>query len=233
MTDYEEEQRSEIEALESIYPDEFNIIQTTPLQAFTVSIKTPDFDDGEEGAYCLISFTYVAKYPDEPPVIEIIDTVNVEDNITEELTTYLINLADENLGMAMVFTLVSSSQEWLALKTEELKLKKEEEKERRLKDVEEAERKKFEGTRVTVESFLSWKVIFDSEMSALRNKQSKDDSGPKRLTGREMFQKDHTLNESDIQFLQEGEEEVKVDESLFQDLEDLDIEEIPDGDESN
>ena len=40
----------------------------------------------------------------------------------------------------MVFTLVSSSQEWLALKIEELKLKKEEEKERRLKDAEEAER---------------------------------------------------------------------------------------------
>lgn len=40
---------------------------------------------------------------------------------------------------------------------------------------------------------------------------------------------DNTLNESDLKFLDEG-DAVKVDESLFQDLEDLDIDDEDDED---
>jgi len=48
----------------------------------------------------------------------------------------------------------------------------------------------------------------------------------KRLTGKQLFERDSTLNESDIKFLTEsGGSTVKVDESLFQDLDldDLDL----------
>lgn len=227
MTDYEEEQKSEIEALQSIYPDEFSVLQSTPFNRFTVSLKTEDYED-TEGAFCLIGFTYVPKYPDEAPVIEMVDSSNLDDNVVEELLDYLNNLAEENLGMVMVFTLISSAQEWLGSKVDELKKKRLEEIERNAKEKEEAERKKFEGTRVTVESFLSWKAAFDAEMTQLRKIQQKDECVTGRLTGRELFEHDHSLNESDIQFLQDGEEEVKVDESLFQDLEDLDLDDIPD-----
>lgn len=44
----------------------------------------------------------------------------------------------------------------------------------------------------------------------------------KRLTGKQLFEQDSTLNESDIKFLT-SDPGVKVDESLFQDLDDLDL----------
>lgn len=50
----------------------------------------------------------------------------------------------ENLGMVMVFTLVSSAQEWLHTKYEEEMKAKEEQEALRLKEQEEAERKRFD-----------------------------------------------------------------------------------------
>ncbi len=38
MTDYAEEQANEIEALESIYPEEFTLIQASPHHVFQVPI---------------------------------------------------------------------------------------------------------------------------------------------------------------------------------------------------
>lgn len=47
----------------------------------------------------------------------------------------------------------------------------------------------------------------------------------KRLTGKQLFEQDSTLNESDIKFLT-SDPGVKVDESLFQDLDDLDLDDL-------
>ena len=60
-------------------------------------------------------------------------------------------------------------------------------------------------------------------------------------SGRELFLTDTTLNDSDVKFLAEtgDSEAVTVDESLFEDLDDLDLEDsddpdfCPDGDESD
>ena len=62
--------------------------------------------------------------------------------------------------------------------------------------------KRFEGTRVTVETFMNWKRNFDSEMG-IWAKKDKDDKN-KKLTGRELFMQDKSLNESDLKFLEEG-----------------------------
>lgn len=113
--------------------------------------------------------------------------------------------------------------------------------------------KKFEGTKVTVESFLAWKKQFEEDLG-IRKKRETSDKENRKLTGRELFITDNTLNESDLKFL-DGEkksllcnmyinnlttfvftgEEVQVDESLFQDLDDLDIddEDDPDFDPNN
>lgn len=85
--------------------------------------------------------------------------------------------------------------------------------------------KKFEGTRVTVESFLSWRNQFEIEMG-IAQKREKALTDCKKLTGKELFLRDNTLNESDLKFLLEaGEpiENVKIDESLFQNLDDLEL----------
>lgn len=61
--------------------------------------------------------------------------------------------------------------------------------------------KKFEGTRVTVESFFIWKQAFDEEMGYVFKKE-KDKN--KKLTGRELFMIDKSLIESDLKFLEDG-----------------------------
>ena len=63
-----------------------------------------------------------------------------------------------------------------------------------------------EGTKVTVESFLAWKAQFDAERLS---KKEIVDASAKRLTGKELFLKNVTLNDSDIQFLNEGKNIVK------------------------
>lgn len=71
-------------------------------------------------------------------------------------------------------------------------------------------------------------------MAALKNQQLKEkereDGRDKKLTGRELFMSDKTLIDSDLKFLEEGGEVVRVDESLFQDLDDLELEDLDDED---
>lgn len=63
-----------------------------------------------------------------------------------------------------------------------------------------------------------------------REKQSKN----QKLTGRELFMHDKTLNDSDLKFLEaagDSVESVKIDESLFQNLDDLEFGSDDDDDE--
>uniref|UniRef100_T1JCC5 RWD domain-containing protein n=1 Tax=Strigamia maritima TaxID=126957 RepID=T1JCC5_STRMM len=222
MTDYAEEQRNEIEALESIYPTEFEITEVEPFYKFTIFIKTDEYDEDSDevtGAACKLEFTYVENYPDSPPSISIVESANMEDDNSSDLQMVLTAEAENNLGMVMIFTLVSTAQELLNTKWDEVQRNKQKQVEKLLQEKEEAEMKKFEGTRVTVESFLLWKAQFDLEMASLKTTVSKEDN--KKLTGRELFERDHTLISSDINFLLDGEEDVKVDESLFQEFGDL------------
>lgn len=125
----------------------------------------------------------------------------------------------------MVFSLVSSAQEWLNLRWDEHKAAEEDRRLVKLQAYEEEEQKRFEGTRVNAETFLTWRLEFEADTGiALRREKAAANSS--KLTGRELFMRDTTLNESDLKFLLEaGEsiESVKVDESLFQNIADLDL----------
>lgn len=226
--DYKEEQNGEIEALESIYYGDVTIITTEPFHKFSIPIKSEQYDaDTENGLSCNLIFTYTTKYPEESPCIEIEDAINLDDKHQQEILEYLEEQAKENIGMVVIFTLVSAAQEWLNSKWDDIKNFQDEEKVRKEKELEELERKKFEGTRVTVESFLVWKNKFEDDLGIKKRRETIEKEN-RKLTGRELFMTDNTLNESDLKFL-DG-EEVKVDESLFQDLDDLDIEDEEDPD---
>lgn len=85
-------------------------------------------------------------------------------------------------------------------------------------------KQKFEGTRVTVETFLKWRNEYERDIG-LAEKREKQSTN-RKLTGRELFMRDNTLNDSDLKFLEaagESVESVKIDESLFQNLEDLEF----------
>ena len=71
---------------------------------------------------------------------------------------------------------------------DEIERRKIEAEEKRKQEEEEAARKKFQGTRVTVESFLQWKAKFDEELEALKSiKQKQQEAAMKGIYFGEIF----------------------------------------------
>ncbi|KAM4771453.1 RWD domain-containing protein 1 [Rhinophrynus dorsalis] len=230
MTDYAEEQRNELEALESIYADSFTVFSTSPA-SFSITV-TSEAGEDEENVEVTIKFTYVASYPDESPLYEIVSQGNLEDSDASNILTLLEEQAQENLGMVMIFTLVSAVQDRLNEIVDQIKTRREEEKVQKEKEAEEAEKVRFHGTPVTIENFLSWKAKFEAELAEMRKKRQKEEeqSGKIKLSGKQLFERDHNLDTSDIKFLEEAGNSVEVDESLFQDLDDLELDDEDDPD---
>jgi len=240
MTDYKAEQQDEIEAIESIYSEEISIISDSP-HRFTIPVKTEDYDEEEgdgEGMWVLLKFTFPKNYPDEAPEMEIEEEENMDEDMRNGLRAKLAEVAEENLGMAMVFTIVSEAIQWLGETQDRLK-NEEEARIKKIKDEADAEeQRKLEGTKVTIESFLAWKADFDEELRKKKGKELEEKTKKsKKKTGRELFLTDTSLIDSDVKFLAEtgDSDAVTVDESLFEDLDDLDLEDSddPDGEESD
>jgi hypothetical protein len=154
--------------------------------------------------------------------------------------------ATEHLGMPMVYTLVVALVEKLEADNENRKMREAEEKDRRAKEIEAEEQKRFDGTKVTVETFLRWKASFDKEMNELKKKV--DVSGKTTglwllffclvfeldfNLGKQLFERSDAMIESDLQF---DDDDIDVDESLFQTMEGLDLgpaEEFSDDDDDD
>ncbi|XP_055273722.1 RWD domain-containing protein 1-like [Moschus berezovskii] len=134
--------------------------------------------------------------------------------------------------MVMIFTLVTAVQEKLNEIVDQIKTRREEKKE---KEAEEAEKQLFHGTPVTIENFLNWKTKFDAELLEIKKKWMKEEeqAGKNKLSGRQLFETDHNLDTSDIQFLEDAGNNVEVDESLFQEMDDLELEDDEDDSDYN
>lgn len=103
--------------------------------------------------------------------------------------------------MPVIFTLASTLSEQLSIQAETRQIRQRENLERKQREEEEAEQKRFEGTRVTVETFIKWKVKFDAEQAELNKSVRVEDTDSKKLTGRQLFEKDRSLYDSDIKFI--------------------------------
>ena len=103
--------------------------------------------------------------------------------------------------MPVIFTLASHLSEQLTIQAETRQTREREARERKEREEEEAEQKRFEGTRVTVETFIKWKVKFDSELADLAKNVKVDENEAKKLTGRQLFEKDRSLYDSDVKFI--------------------------------
>ena len=103
--------------------------------------------------------------------------------------------------MPVIFTLASDLSEQLSVQSENRLTRRRYEQERKVREEEEAEQKRFEGTRVTVESFIKWKVKFDAEIAELTKAVKVDENEAKKLNGRQLFEKDRSLYDSDIKFI--------------------------------
>ncbi|XP_072853664.2 RWD domain-containing protein 1 isoform X1 [Pogona vitticeps] len=204
--------------------------------SFTITVTSEAGENGET-VEATLKFTYAEKYPDEAPLYELFSQENLEDNDITDMLKLLQEQAEENLGMVMIFTLVSAVQEKLNEIVDQIKTRREEEKKQKEKEAEEAEKVKqcFHGTPVTIENFLNWKAKFDAELLEIKRKKMKEEeqSGKNKLTGKQLFETDHNLDTSDIQFLEEAGNSVEVDESLFQEMDDLELEDEEDDPDYN
>lgn len=120
------------------------VLELKPFHKFAIVIKSEEYEpETENGLACTLEFTYTPKYPDEPLIISIEEPENFEEGDIEKLMEDLEENMKENLGIVMVFTLVSTAQEWLNVQWDRIKLSREENAAKQLIEDEEAERVRF------------------------------------------------------------------------------------------
>jgi hypothetical protein len=249
--DYAEEQSQELEALESIYYDSFELISRDhPAVSFRVHIRPEDFneavkalerarkavdsdDEGDNVGEAPVNYFLKVDLPETyPEVLPEMDIEEASEGLDEEdqaaLLEALKTVAEENMGMPMIFAVASSAKDGLEDLIKARKDEAERERVERIEREEEAERKRREGTKVTPESFAAWKKAFEKEMQAAGRTDlvwisaaAKVVKG--RVTGRQLFEQDKGLALSDSQYMDAG--DVTVDTELFdeEDLGDLAI----------
>ena len=148
--------------------------------------------------------SYPPDYPDEAPRLDITQPPNAPKHpfldIQEDKARLLSSLSEtieENLGMAMVFTLVSTLKDGAEMLISERTNAKQALAEAALAAAEEEENRKFQGQQVTRESFLAWRERFrqelaDEEQRKIEEKEAEDKKKKvkeeKKLTGKELWQ---------------------------------------------
>lgn len=191
---------------------------------------------GNNQPWIEFQFDLPEKYPDDKPSIQLLESNNLDENDVSSIMDLLNSEADSSLGNVMIFTLVSAAVEWLSNKTDEVEEKQETLEERKYRERIAEEQRKCDGTQVTKQTFLAWKAKFDAEMLKLKLEQQKKSGdlgnlGPttKRLTGRELFESDKSMIESDLNFVEDLDQNQI--EALLQDVDELDLEDDDDDDE--
>lgn len=184
-----EDQIEETEVLESIFADEFTKIEDNE---FRISIKLdlPDdviaatrpagasYDDEYEPPVMILQVKYPEDYPDKEPNLELLPPPQLHEqhplfsvaDDKDELLSGLTETIEENMGMAMVFTIVSAlkdAAEQMIVSRHEAAMKIKEE---ALLAAEREENKKFHGTPVTPETFTKWQTDFLKEMAEQRKR---------------------------------------------------------------
>ena len=201
--DYEAEQAMEMEALESILMDDLEEFDgTTPAgwggakQIYKVHIRPAeadaDVDDDMQPALELL-FAHTPSYPDEAPLFKVRSERGLSDAEVAVVQALLQQEAEANLGMAMVYTLVSAAQEWLQNKATAPEAAEEDsEAARKRAEAEEEARRaaaRAHGHMVTVELFMEWKRKFDAEQALARAALKEDgkDERAGRMSGKQWF----------------------------------------------
>ncbi|XP_057455266.1 uncharacterized protein LOC130746602 [Lotus japonicus] len=232
MTDYAQEQEMEIEALEAILMDEFKEIHSGESGLSTSNrcfqIKIAQDEDGDMPisypAQLGLIFAHTERYPDEPPLLNVTSLQGIPPEDLRAVKEKLQQEASENLGMAMIYTLVTSAKEWLD--------------ERFCQDsgdvsaeAEEAAKEDIvvpHGEPVTVETFLAWRERFEAELALERAKLMPESalavSKEKKLSGRQWFESGRAKGTAPLaeESAEEDEDDIDIDfdDEDFEDDED-------------
>ncbi|KAJ9197601.1 hypothetical protein DTO021D3_2989 [Paecilomyces variotii] len=201
-----DDQVEEREVLSSIFPDEITDISDTSYRILITLDPPENYDTEAEPPILFLQVSYPEEYPDVAPDLEISAPPNASKHplldLQEDRARLLETLQptiEENLGMAMVFTLVSalkeSAEQLMAERANAVQAKREME----IAQAEEEENRKFQGTLVTRERFLEWKEKFMKEMEeeeqrkleekeAEEKKKKPSAREEKKLTGRQLWE---------------------------------------------
>ncbi|OAK98869.1 RWD-domain-containing protein [Phaeosphaeriaceae sp. SRC1lsM3a] len=203
-----EDQQEEREVLESIFPEEITDVSETEFRIL-ITLDDGRHEDEEredEQPTIILNVQYPPNYPDEAPRLDITQPPNAPRHqwldIHEDKTRLLSSLdetIEENLGMAMIFTLVTVLKDSAELLMTERQNAKQALADIEAAKVEEEENKKFQGEAVTRESFLAWRERFmkeqeDEEKRVVEEKEAEDKKArvkkeEKKMTGRELWEK--------------------------------------------
>jgi len=202
-----EDQVEEREVLDSIFPDEITDIDETSYKLSVTLDTTNDDGDDSEPPTIIMFIEYPPEYPDVPPNIDLLPPSSTSPHTyfnlssdKESLLSTLETSIQENLGMAMIFTLYSTLKENAEALITSRQAASREAHEQRILAQEEAENQKFRGEPVTPESFERWRLEFLKEMEeknrveeeAEEEREKKKRGGKElvdKLTGKQLFER--------------------------------------------
>lgn len=153
-------------------------------------------DDGDESEppTVLLQVKYPEDYPEQPPILDLLSPPNAPVHpffsVAGDKQTLLDGLAEtieDNLGMAMVFTLVSTLKDNAEQLIASRQGEAQNEREQNILAAEREENKKFHGTPVTPETFMTWREAFrkETEEEKLREDEAEEAAEKKKNRGRE------------------------------------------------
>ncbi|KAG0649997.1 RWD domain-containing [Hyphodiscus hymeniophilus] len=202
-----EEQKEEREVLDSIFPDEIQDISETEYRiSILLDIINDDGDDSEPPTV-ILQVKYPPAYPEEAPILDILPPPNAPihpffsvASDKQALLAGLMETIEENMGMAMIFTLVSTLKENAEQLIGERQAEARHEHEQKLLAAEAEENKKFHGTPVNPETFKTWREGFRKEMEDLKKKDDEMEEAAEKkknrgkdavvqLTGKELWER--------------------------------------------
>ncbi|CZT08969.1 probable GIR2 Highly acidic protein with anomalous electrophoretic behavior [Rhynchosporium agropyri] len=202
-----EEQKEEREVLDSIFPEEIQDISETEFRISVLLDITNDDDDDSEPPTVILQVKYPEDYPEEPPVLDLLTPQNAPThtyfNVASDKDILLDGVKEtieENMGMAMIFTIYSTLKDNAEQLVAERQAAARAVHEENLMILEQEENKKFHGTPVTPETFTSWRKDFRKEMEEQRLREEEADEAAEKkknrgrdavvqLTGRQLWEK--------------------------------------------
>jgi len=213
-----EEQEEEWEALEAIYPELHKF--DTKLLTFTIDLAS---ETDENQLSVSLQIELPEEYPEVPPNCDVLDFDNLDPKDCVGIEKFIRETCEDQIGEIMCFNVISGVQDYLNDLVDEIERRREEAEEKKKQEEEEAAQKIFIGTRVTVESFLKWKEKFDEELEAMKtaDQRAKEAALKGRMTGKTLFLSKKAVDDDDVQLAMSN--QVEVDESLFDDLDELDL----------
>lgn len=164
-----------------------------------------DAEDQSPPPTLILHVRYPEAYPDEAPILDLSPLQNAASHPRfdfaadkDQLLSSLHETIQENIGMAMIFTLITQLKET----AEQLMADRKEEEARAHQEeilaAEREENKKFHGTLVTPETFSKWREGFMKEMEEKQQREKEERLAElkkakvkeeKKLTGKQLWER--------------------------------------------